>query len=241
MKLGWVFGIACAIFLHVFVLYFGRLFFPRHDDDKGSLQKVDLLRDVESEKPKDEKKPEDLETKPAEELKTEEEAPPDASEIVRSLDASLVNDAPALEAASLGDIEAALNGGGGGGDFAQAFGFASGGRIGGTGVAGMALQKMDEAFSLAELDQKPRAIIQTSPVYPTEMQGKKTEGVVTVLFVVDAGGKVENPRVEKSSHKAFELPALNAIKRWKFEPGLRAGQRVPSKMRISIRFPANQP
>ena len=69
------------------------------------------------------------------------------------------------------------------------------------------------------------------------MRGKKVEGTVTVIFVVDAGGKVENPRVEKSSHTAFESPAVSAVKKWKFEPGLKAGQRVASKMRVSIRFP----
>jgi protein TonB len=69
------------------------------------------------------------------------------------------------------------------------------------------------------------------------MRGKKTEGLVSVIFVVDAEGKVVGPRAEKSSHAAFETPALDAVKKWKFEPGVRGGQRVATKMRISIRFP----
>ncbi|MCE9592634.1 MAG: energy transducer TonB [Planctomycetes bacterium] len=234
MKFAWGLGIAAAIFLHAVVLLFGGIFFMDEKKAAGSTQSVELLTDVEEEQKKvEEKKPE-----PEEELQAETEQPPDAAEILRNLEAPSIDDAPALEAASLSAIEAALSGQGGGGDFAESLSFASGGRIGGTGQAGTLDEKMEEAFSLAELDQKPRAIFQGSPTYPTEMRGKKLEGVVTLIFVVDAAGKVENPRVEKSSHTAFEAPALSAIKKWKFEPGLRAGQRVASKMRVSIRFPA---
>jgi soluble P-type ATPase len=36
------------------------------------------------------------------------------------------------------------------------------------------------------MDQKPRAVFQSAPTYPAAMRGKKVEGVVTVVFVVDA-------------------------------------------------------
>ncbi len=71
------------------------------------------------------------------------------------------------------------------------------------------------------------------------MRGKKVDGVVTLIFVVDASGKVVDPRVESSSNSAFDNPALSAVKKWKFEPGLRAGKRVATKMRVPIRFPAS--
>jgi len=60
--------------------------------------------------------------------------------------------------------------------------------------------------------------------------------VVTVTFVVDPAGKVANPKVEKASHPSFERPALDAVRQWKFEPAVKAGQRVGCKMRIPIRF-----
>lgn len=236
MKLGWILGIACAVLFHACILLFGGLLFPRHDEKGGTTQEVELLSDVEAAE-KDKEKPED--PKPEEEpIETDEERPPDAAEVIRSLEPSPMDDAPALEAASLSAIEAALNGqGGGGGDFASALSFESGGRIGGTGKAGALEQGIEEAFNLADIDQKPRAVYQGAPLYPSEMRGKKLEGVVTLIFVVDSDGKVLNPRVEKSSHSAFENPALNAVKKWKFEPGLRGGERVPCKMRVPIRFP----
>jgi protein TonB len=238
MKLGWILGIACAVLFHVCVLLFGGILFPRHDEKNATTQEVELLSDVDAAE-KDEPKPE--EPKPDEEpIQTEEERPPDATEVIRNLEQAPMDDAPALEAASLSAIEAALNGaGGGGGDFASALSFESGGRIGGTGKAGALEQGIEEAFNMTDIDQKPRAVFQVAPVYPTAMRGKKVEGVVTLIFVVDSDGKVVNPRVEKSSQNAFDDPALSAVKKWKFEPGLRGGQRVPCKMRVPIRFPAS--
>jgi protein TonB len=59
--------------------------------------------------------------------------------------------------------------------------------------------------------------------------------------VVDASGKVLDPRVTESTHADFEKPALNAIKQWKFEPAVRGGQRVACRMRVPIRFqPSSQ-
>ena len=194
------------------------------------------MSDLDAEHPKEKKPPE--EPKEQEDLKAQEEQPPDATELMHNLEAAPQDNTPALDAASLSAIEAALSGGSGGGEFGEALNFASGGRIGGTGVAGGTKEQMDAAFSMAEIDQKPRVMIQESPLFPPEMKGRNVEGVVTILFVVDADGKVSNPRAEKFSHAAFETPALNAIRKWKFEPGLRAGQRVASKMRITIRFPA---
>lgn len=237
MKFGLLLGLGAAFLLHAAFILFGGLIFPKDDSKGGSVQAVDLLADVDD--VKKETKPEEKQETPPEEIETHDETPPDSADVLKNLDTPPSNDAPALEAASLSAIEAALSGQGGGGDFAEAIGFSSGGRIGGTGVAGGSEEKIEEAFSLAELDQKPRAIVQTSPTYPAELRGKKIEGVVSVIFVVDASGKVENPRVEKSSHAAFETPALAAIRKWKFEPGLRAGQRVATKMRVSIRFPAS--
>jgi len=232
MKSAWLLGIGCAVLLHAGVVCFGGLLFAGGKDDQGTLQQVELLAD---EAKPDEKKPE--EAPPKEELKQESEPPPDAAEILRNLEQQPAsNDAPALEAASLGALEQALNGGGGGGDFADALTLASGGRIGGLGKAGALDQKLEGAFSLSEIDQKPRAVFQSAPLYPGEMRGKKVEGVVTLTFVVDASGKVASARVEKSSHPAFERPALEALKQWKFEPAVKGGQRVGCKMRIPIRF-----
>ena len=203
IKINLYFGITCTILLHAGFILFGGALFKSYKNDHGTLRQVELLSedDVVSEKEKP-KEPE---------LETEEKKPrdiPDADEIVRNLELSAAANAPELEAASLSSIEAALSGQAGVGDFADALSLSSGGRIGGTGKAGALGDGIDSAFNLAEIDQKPRPIFQTAPAFPNEMRGKKLEGVVSILFVVDSDGKVTNPRIEKSTHPAFEKPAL---------------------------------
>ena len=236
MKISLFFGIACAVAMHVVVILFGGIFFLNDKKDQGTLQQVELLSEADAVKEKEKPKDPVPEEKPKE-LETEDEKPPDAAEMIKNIELSEVsNPAPALDAASLSAIEAALSGQSSGGDFAQSADFSSGGRIGGTGKGGALEENLDKAFSLAEIDQKPRAIFQAAPLYPSDMRSKKIEGVVTVLFVVDAAGKVSGPRVEKSTHPSFDQPAMDAVKKWKFEPAIRAGQRVACKMRVPIRF-----
>jgi len=228
-----VVGVVCAVVLHLAFVLFGGAFLPEAHASGGNLQEVDLLDpNVAKEQPKPEPEPPPEEQPPS-------EAPPDAADVIQSLEQPTGDPTPALSDASLGALADALAGNGaGGGDFASGVDFASGGRIGGTGKGGALGDVMEKTFSVAEIDQKPRATVQANPVYPPEMRHRKVEGVVTILFVCDANGKVVNPIVEKSSHPAFEKPALDAVKQWRFEPGIKAGKRVACKMRVPIRFPA---
>jgi periplasmic protein TonB len=241
MKSGLVLGIGCALALHAGFLLFGGIFFLHDEATHATLAKVELLSADEAAAEDDpEKEPEQPEPAEADEeaLEAEAEEAPDAAELIRNLELSAVAGAPELEAASLSAIEAALSGQTGGSmDFAQALDFSSGGRIGGTGKAGALDETLEDAFSLAEIDQKPRVLFQAAPGYPVTMRGRKVEGVVSVLFVVNPDGKVDGPRVETSSHTAFEKPAVDAVKHWTFEPAVKSGKRVACKMRVSVRFP----
>ena len=237
-----IFGIVAAVLFHAALILFGGLLFWKQEPEKH-YQNFELLSDAQTkveeqkDKAKDKEKPAETEKK-SDDVQAQDEKPPDAQEIVRSIEASAAVAAPALEAASLGQLEQALNGvGGGGGDFGTALTLEGGGVIGGTGRRAATLdEKFEGAFSLSEIDQKPRALFQAAPTYPAEMRSRKIEGVVQVLFVVDQQGKVINTRAEQSTHEAFVKPALEAIRRWKFEPAIKGGQKVQCKMRVPIRF-----
>lgn len=245
MKLGWLLGLAAALALHLGFLLFGGILFPGARADHGTLREVELLgAEPVAEEPPDQAEAKDhaaADEPPPEELETVAEAAPDVAEVMRSLDSTPNVAAPTLDAMSLRALEAALSGQtAAGSDFASSVSFASGGRIGGTGSLATASEDaLESAFGLEEIDQEPRAILQTAPVYPAELRGKKLEGVVTLIFIVDAQGKVVHPKVASSTHPAFEKPALDAIRQWKFEPGLRGGERVDRHMRLPIRFQPN--
>jgi protein TonB len=152
-----------------------------------------------------------------EEDKPQDEPPPPPA---------LADEAPPLD---LSQLEMALNPGMGGldgaGDFAIKIAGAAGG--GDNGV--------DELFSLADLDQKPRPVFQQQPTLNALLK-KKLPGNVVVVFTVDQQGRVENPVVQSASDPAFEQPVLAAIKQWKFEPGKRSGKAVRFRMRQPFSF-----
>jgi protein TonB len=115
---------------------------------------------------------------------------------------------------------------------------------GGGGLAGFgdiqsltAVQTIkDETFDVSELEKRPEAVSQVAPTYPPELRKAKIEGSVTLTFVLNEEGRVEEPRVENSSRPEFEKPALDAIRKWRFRPGMKDGKPVRSYIRIPLKF-----
>lgn len=93
-----------------------------------------------------------------------------------------------------------------------------------------------DAFDVSDLEKRPEAVSQVAPKYPSALRKAKIEGVVTLIFILDEEGRVEDPRVENSSHPEFDKPALEAIRKWRFRPGIKDGQSVRTYIRIAIRF-----
>ena len=93
-----------------------------------------------------------------------------------------------------------------------------------------------DAFDVADLEKRPEAVSQVPPAYPAELRKAKIEGVVTLVFILGQDGRVEDPRIESSSRTEFEKPALEAIRKWRFRPGMKDGQAVRSYVRIPMRF-----
>jgi periplasmic protein TonB len=96
----------------------------------------------------------------------------------------------------------------------------------------------DEVFSVSELEKRPEAVSQVAPTYPAELRKAKIEGVVTLVFLLGEDGRVEEARIENSSRPEFEKPALEAIRKWRFRPGEKDGERVRTCVRQSMRFRA---
>lgn len=94
----------------------------------------------------------------------------------------------------------------------------------------------DEAFDVADLEKRPEPVSQVAPTYPAELRKARVEGVVTLVFLLDETGRVEDPRVENSSRPEFEKPALEAIRKWRFSPGMKSGQAVRTYIRLPLRF-----
>jgi len=92
---------------------------------------------------------------------------------------------------------------------------------------------LPEIFTKDQLDQPPTAIYTVAPDVP---RGARHGGNVLLEFIVTPQGTVIGIKVLSSTDRAFERPAVDAIAKWKFEPGVKDNTAVSTRMRLPIRF-----
>lgn len=107
------------------------------------------------------------------------------------------------------------------------------------GRGGSGLGTGGDIFKLADLDRIPQAVAQPAPQFP-QNQGLEG-GVVRLSFIVDADGNVRDPKIVDATDHAFETPAINGVKKWKFRPGMKGGRKVATLMEVPIRFELTDP
>lgn len=93
----------------------------------------------------------------------------------------------------------------------------------------------DDLLGGAGFEQRPNPLRRVQPQISKPLS-RLGPGSVTLMFVVDTRGRVQTPRVKSSDNPAFNKAALDAIKRWTFEPGKRNGKpaRFPMLQRIDF-------
>lgn len=99
------------------------------------------------------------------------------------------------------------------------------------------LQNM--VVELKDVDQPPRPVVRTSPVYPPDLKRDRINGQVVVQFVVDRDGTTKAPFIVSSSNPAFNESVLRAVRSWRFEPGMKSGTKVAVRVKQEIPFTVN--
>jgi protein TonB len=108
-----------------------------------------------------------------------------------------------------------------------------------TGGANSAMKK-EFVFESYELDQAPRAVVKTPPVYPFKARDQGIEGVVQVKILVKEDGTVgEVLIVDARPPDTFDDAVLVAVPRWRFEPGVIGGKKVTSWVVTALHFKLN--
>lgn len=87
---------------------------------------------------------------------------------------------------------------------------------------------------LPDIPIKP--IKQVAPKYPRELRNRGIPGRVLLRFVVDTNGRVQNPEVAQSTDPAFNRPALEAIRAWRFSPAIQNGKPVKTMTQMPLLF-----
>ena len=150
---------------------------------------------------------------------------------------------PTMSAAlSLGDPKALIpsgpvsNGTGSGGGI----GSGSGGGVGvgaGPGVgAGRGGGVGGGIFRVGGGVSAPRALDTPDPEYSEEARKAKYQGTVVLWLIVDAGGHPQQIKVARSLGMGLDQKAIEAVRRWKFEPAKKDGNPVAVQINVEVNF-----
>jgi periplasmic protein TonB len=82
----------------------------------------------------------------------------------------------------------------------------------------------------------PRPIYSPDPEFSEEARKAKYQGVCTLMIVVDTDGKPINLRVVNSLGMGLDEKALETVKTWRFEPGMKDGHPVKVEMAVEVDF-----
>ncbi|MEI8671014.1 energy transducer TonB [Vibrio sp. SA48] len=76
-------------------------------------------------------------------------------------------------------------------------------------------------------NQQAMSLYRVEPVYPAKALKRGVEGFVTLSFSIDEMGKVTNIKVvEAKPVRMFEREAIQAVKKWKYQPQIVDGQAI---------------
>lgn len=111
------------------------------------------------------------------------------------------------------------------------FGTASGTGGDGRGVPG------GLSFGGGMSDRGALPLVRVEPQYPPQAAKRGLEGWVQLQFTVTTSGGVDDVVVVKSSNAVFERAAMEAVRKWKYEPQMRGGAPVAtSGLNVVLRF-----
>ncbi len=82
----------------------------------------------------------------------------------------------------------------------------------------------------------PAPIYRPEPMYSEEARKSKLQGAVLLTLVVDATGHATNIRVIKPLGLGLDEKAIEAVKAWRFKPGMKDGQPVAIQAQIEVTF-----
>jgi protein TonB len=82
----------------------------------------------------------------------------------------------------------------------------------------------------------PRVIFDPEPEYTEEARKVKQQGNVLLSCVVGADGLVHNARVQRPLGLGLDQKAVEAVRRWKFEPSKLNGKPVAVQILVEVNF-----
>jgi protein TonB len=93
-------------------------------------------------------------------------------------------------------------------------------------------------YRWGELTVAPVLILKVEPDYSEEARRARFQGAVLMRLVIDQSGMPRNVRVVRPVGMGLDELAVNAVRRWRFRPGMKDGRAVAviANAEVSFRF-----
>ena len=82
----------------------------------------------------------------------------------------------------------------------------------------------------------PRPLSKVNPSYPERSRQERKEGTVTLGLVVSKDGSVSGVHVVKGVDNDIDQAAIEAVSRWRFDPGTYRGNAVDVELTVTVNF-----
>jgi protein TonB len=80
-----------------------------------------------------------------------------------------------------------------------------------------------------------KQLVKVQPIYPSTARALHLSGVVTITAHVSTTGTVTDVRVIKG-HPLLNAAAMDAVKRWKYQPFMLNGQAIENDINVQVKF-----
>ena len=97
--------------------------------------------------------------------------------------------------------------------------------------------EVDSSAAESLRQPEPLETVNRPPAYPSLARKRGWQGTVLLEVDVQSDGMVKSIQINKSSsYKLLDNEALDAVRKWRFSPGLKSGEPVPMKVIVPIHF-----
>ena len=105
-----------------------------------------------------------------------------------------------------------------------------------TGEKEREVQKSIAEMQKSETNRKAKVIYKVEPEYPADARDQKIAGSVLLSMTIDHDGVPQNIKVKKPLYPSLDQAAIEAVRKWRFEPAIKDGQPVSMWITVEVYF-----
>src|SRR5579864_7010460 len=103
-------------------------------------------------------------------------------------------------------------------------------------VSAMHVCSDKESASSPPCATAPRPLSKVNPSYPERARQERKQGTVTLGLTVSKDGSVSGVHVVNGVDKEIDQAAIEAVSRWRFDPGTYRGNAVDVELTVTVNF-----